>query len=84
MILTAISSPKYEHRRMEHAQGQKRSTRTENEFLEVKLYVSEILFSSFILMYSLSEIQSKESHSFLFPLIKFREHLWPTVRWNHF
>ena len=58
----------------------KRSTRTENELLEVKLYVSEIRFSSFILMYSLSEIQSKESHSFLFLLIKFREHLRPTVR----
>lgn len=35
MIVTAISLPKYEHRRMVHLQGQKRSTRTENELPEV-------------------------------------------------
>ena len=29
MIVTAISLPKYEHRRMVHLQVQKRSTRTE-------------------------------------------------------
>ena len=35
MIVTAISLPKYEHRRMVHLQVQKLSTRTENELPEV-------------------------------------------------